>query len=220
MYHRFIMAFFLSASLSQAMELDPSVTSGTPSTQPDVRIEILSDTSTHNPTQPPERRSRSPSRRPRPSTQNPTLDTLTPVLPTTSDSPVSILPTTVGSTVLAPTTTQVDTPVTDPVPHDFNPNEDVPGCVDNYFRCQVGFWRISEGWFDFAITLSQAGALYFGGSVVAGSPVATNGVGLMVCQSVAFFGHVLKNHALKAINDNRVKLRQVISEAHGNNDHP
>jgi hypothetical protein len=74
-------------------------------------------------------------------------------------------------------------------------------CADQYFACQVTCWRISEGWFDFLVTISQACALYFSGSVIAGSNGITNSTLLIIFQSIAFFAQVMKAYALKAISE-------------------
>ena len=42
-------------------------------------------------------------------------------------------------------------------------------CIDNYFRCQIGFWQISQSWFDGIGVISG-----FTGAIV--TTLATNGI--------------------------------------------
>lgn len=96
--------------------------------------------------------------------------------------------------------------------------EDVPGCVDNYFRFSVGFWQIAGGWFDLGTTLTSSTATFLSGLATMGNlseSQRTNlGIAAVVCGSTATCLHVLKNYSLRAIQERRNSLIEVIKDHH------
>ena len=108
---------------------------------------------------------------------------------------------------------QIQMPPTIP---DVDLNEDVPGCVDDYFRFCIGFWRISEGWFDFGSVISGSASTFLTGLATQGDLPEDQrkslGIAAIVCGGVAFGSQVLKNYAMGAIVARRATLQQVILE--------
>ena len=111
-------------------------------------------------------------------------------------------------------------PVVRTVPRDLesqtviNLNEDVPGCVDNYFRCSIGFWQIAEGWMDLGVTITMGATTFLTGLSTLGdlsSETRTSlGIAAVVCGGSATFLSSLKIYSLKAISDRKNSLRTVI----------
>lgn len=98
-----------------------------------------------------------------------------------------------------------------------NLNEDVPGCVDNYFRCSIGCWQISEGWIDLGVTITIGASTFLTGLSTLGSldPATRTSIGIaaVVCGGSATFLSSLKVYSLKAIADRKNSLRTVILQA-------
>lgn len=98
--------------------------------------------------------------------------------------------------------------------------EDVPGCIDNYFRFSRNFWLIAEGYFDFGTTLTSSAATFLSGLATMGnfndSQRTGLGIAAVACGSTATFLHVLKNYSIRAIQDRQNSLREIITEHHRN----
>ena len=109
---------------------------------------------------------------------------------------------------------------TSPVPRDLeaqqvvNLNTDVPGCVDNYFRCSIGFWQIAEGWVDLGVTLTMGATTFLAGLSTLGDLDSTTrtslGIAAVACGGTATFLQGLRAYSIKAIGDRERSLRAVI----------
>lgn len=97
-------------------------------------------------------------------------------------------------------------------------DQDVPGCVDNYFRFSIGFWQIAGGWFDLGTTLTSSTATFLSGLATMGnlseSQRTSLGIAAVVCGSTATCLHVFKNYSLRAIQERKNSLLEVIKEHH------
>ena len=97
-----------------------------------------------------------------------------------------------------------------------NLNEDVPGCVDNYFRFTINCWRIGYGWMDLILTLSITATTILTGLSTAydDDPVTRSKFGNMaiVMGSASTLIQALKTHATKAIIERKSDLKEIITE--------
>jgi hypothetical protein len=98
---------------------------------------------------------------------------------------------------------------------DVNLEEDVPGNEDNYYRCAISCWRISEGWFDF-FTVLTSGTATFLGSLAATLDSPSLKVAAPIVGGVATLMMLFKRYAQTAVKDRQEKLKEVIQEHHRN----
>ncbi len=72
-----------------------------------------------------------------------------------------------------------------------NLNEEIPGCVDNYFRCSIGCWQISEGWIDLGATITIGATTFLTGLSTLGSldPATRTSLGIaaVICGGSSTF---------------------------------
>lgn len=98
-----------------------------------------------------------------------------------------------------------------------NLNENVPGCVDNYFRFAMSFWQIAEGWIDLGTILTTATGTFLTGLSTLGDlsedTRTSLGIAAVVCGGSATFLHSLKTYSIKAIQDRKNSLAAVIAQS-------
>jgi hypothetical protein len=97
-----------------------------------------------------------------------------------------------------------------------NIGEDIPGCEDNYYRCAIPFWRVSETWFDtlaciFSILSSFIGSIATLGSL--SSEWETRlGITVAVCGFAVVALISLRNHAHRSVIHHTQTLELLIRQ--------
>jgi len=97
-----------------------------------------------------------------------------------------------------------------------NPNTDVPGWKDNYFRCVVTFWEISYGWIDLLLTLALAANSFLGAFTLSRYNNKLDRKMILIisivsgcCLSLKIF----KLHAMRVIKERKAQLQVIVNEA-------
>lgn len=139
---------------------------------------------------------------------SPTLgETIVPIKPEVTDSMITGNPITPISQQNIPQSQQ----------DDINLNEDVSGCVDNYFRCCISFWRISKGWFSVGSqVIGYIGSGILIPAMMDISPGYKNAIiiSAAVLTFTANLFYTIKTTGIQQIQEHQADLREIIVENH------
>lgn len=102
---------------------------------------------------------------------------------------------------------------------DININEDIPGYIDDYFRCTKNLCRISVGWFEFGALITTSVGLTLDTLSTYGylseERRLTIGLASIIMIGISAGLQALTMHAKQSVQDKNATLRELIEENRG-----